>query len=54
MLSDSSFDSSLKMIHHLIRVEFPAKIKSQEMYEAIPHQTRNKYSDWSKNTPVPF
>ena len=54
MLDNLSFDSLFKMIHHLICVEFPDKIKSQEIYVAIRHQTRNKHSDWSENVPVPF
>ena len=54
MLNDSSLDSSPKMIRHTICVEFSTKIKCQEIYEAIPHKTRNKYSDWLKNVPAPF
>ena len=48
MLNDSSFNLSLKMIRHLIHDEFPAKIKDQKIYKAIPHRTRNK------NVPAPF
>ena len=51
MLSNLSYNSSLKMICHMIHVEFPAKIKGQKIYEAIPHKTRNKHSDWSKKHP---
>ena len=38
----------------MIYVELPTKINTQKIYEAIPHKTRNKYSDWSKNVPMPF
>ena len=42
-LSDSSIDSSSKMIHHSIRVDFPTKNKNLRKYLELSH-TKSKTS----------